>query len=112
MKTEPPLHKAYARYMINGILNQEFRITRPDNEIKWVWARSFPVKDDAGETISHTGIVVDVTARKETELELELSREKAEEANRAKRQFMANMSHEIRTPFSGILNLAGLNAGG
>ncbi|MSP82758.1 MAG: hybrid sensor histidine kinase/response regulator [Alphaproteobacteria bacterium] len=38
--------------------------------------------------------------------ELELAREHAVAANRAKTTFLANMSHEIRTPLNGVLGYA------
>lgn len=41
-------------------------------------------------------------------IELDLSRKKAEEANRIKSEFLANMSHEIRTPLNGIVGFCNL----
>nr|CRH04563.1 putative histidine kinase with response regulator receptor domain [Candidatus Magnetococcus massalia] len=45
---------------------------------------------------------------KEREQELEASRSRAQQANRAKTEFLANMSHEIRTPMNAIVGMADL----
>ncbi|MBN2829008.1 MAG: hypothetical protein JXR56_01670 [Candidatus Cloacimonetes bacterium] len=48
----------------------------------------------------------EVAHRKQTEEELFVAKEKAEESNRLKTSFLANMSHELRTPLSGILGFS------
>ncbi len=46
--------------------------------------------------------------RKQTEEELHIAKEKAEEATAAKSMFLANMSHEIRTPMNAIIGMTHL----
>ncbi len=67
-----------------------------------------PVLDDQGEVLGYQGIDRDISERKQTEQRLKQALNQAEQAAKAKAEFLAHMSHEIRTPMNGILGLAEL----
>jgi PAS domain S-box-containing protein len=121
----PDMQKTMAESAAGRMENEhEFRIIRPDGEIRWIhnsWRR---VNDDEGNEIKRVGTHQDITERKLREQELEryknhledevqqrtaelmLARDAAETANRAKSVFLANMSHELRTPLNAILGFS------
>lgn len=59
----------------SGAFNEEFRIIRPDGEIRWIWTRSFPVST-AGPRTRAAGISEDITERKRAEEALKESEER------------------------------------
>jgi PAS domain S-box-containing protein len=56
--------------------DEEFRITRPDGEVRWVHDRVFPIRDETGEIYRLAGIVEDITGRKIIEEALRESEER------------------------------------
>jgi PAS domain S-box-containing protein len=50
-----------------GRFDERFRIIRPEGEIRWVWVRGFPVRDDEGNITRLVGTALDITAQKQAE---------------------------------------------
>jgi PAS domain S-box-containing protein len=93
-----------------GYITNQFRILKPDNSIRWIWSRIFPVYDPNGKIYRMAGIASDITLQKELENELRMAKDKAQESDMLKSTFLANISHEIRTPMNGIIGFASLLA--
>ncbi|MDX8386050.1 MAG: EAL domain-containing protein [Gallionella sp.] len=55
-----------------GLYDEEYRIVRPDGEIRWIWDRAFPVRDNEGNVYRIVGIAEDISERKKVESDLRI----------------------------------------
>src|SRR6266513_380194 len=85
---------------------------RKDGTLFWADVVITAVFDEAGELRGYAKVTRDTTERRQAEetrralFEQRAARLKAEEANRAKDEFISLVSHELRTPLTSILGWA------
>ena len=70
----PTVEKAISQPILEKN-DTEYRIIRPDGEIRWLRDRAFPIKNQAGEIYRVAGIAQDITEEKNTARELSRNRE-------------------------------------
>ncbi len=86
----------------------EYRIVPQDGGVRWILDNGDYVHDESGNVQWLDGFLMDITPRKEMEVQLLQAKENAEFAAKTKSAFLANMSHnpytdECNYPVSGDL---------
>lgn len=75
---------------------------------RWFQGRLAPIVEESGKRERYVLTARDITDLKELEESLRKAKEEAEQANKAKSDFLSSMSHELRTPMNAILGFTQL----
>ncbi len=72
-----PMWQSYQRMLPGGDANEmEYRIRRPDGEVRWVFGRGRLIRDANGNPVRYSGVDVDVTEQRMSEAALRESQDR------------------------------------
>ena len=80
---------------LSEVIFPHYRIVRPDESLRWIAARAFPIRNEKGEVSRIAGIADDITERVKVEKELE-------ESQHLLREQFAELDHLYRTAPVGL----------
>ena len=91
-----------------NVWHGELMDKKKNDDSFWIEVSISPVKNEEGAITHYVAIGEDITSRKKTLEELIVEKDKAEQSDKLKGEFLAQMSHEIRTPLNSMINYTGL----
>jgi len=96
--------KLWSTLTNNETWRGELHNKKKNGEFYWESVSISPIVDTQGNISHFLAIKEDITDKKNIEKELIKAKERAEESDRLKSEFLAQMSHEIRSPINIILS--------
>jgi PAS domain S-box-containing protein len=101
------MKRAFEEIKTREFTPKEYRIYKKSGEVCWLRSSATSIFEN-GKINGFRGIAIDITERKNSEVELIGAKEKAEESNRLKSAFLATTNHELRTPLHAIIGFSDL----
>jgi len=91
-----------------GIFESEHRLVLPYGKTRWVIVRGRCLQDEHGDLLELIGVTIDVSAQKQSELQLQIQREEMSHLNRVALmgEMTASVAHELNQPLTAIANNA------
>ncbi len=86
----------------------EYRIVLPDGRVRWIASRARVEVDSGGKAVFLHGVSLDITARKEAELEVQQQRKEVAHLSRVTMlgELSGALAHELNQPLTAILSNA------
>jgi PAS domain S-box-containing protein len=88
--------------------SSEYRLVTRTGHVLWVRDDVRAARDEHGRALFVQGVITDITERKLSQDEMNISLAREHELNELKTRFITTVSHEFRTPLSRILSAAEL----
>lgn len=83
----------------------EYRITRKDGQITWVWEQGEAVYNEPQDRIYLDGFIADISSRKRVEGELLSMSEELSHYNKLKDRLFGIIAHDLQNPIYAIISL-------
>jgi two-component system sensor kinase FixL len=103
------VHAAFDRACAShGIFESEHRLVLPHGKTRWVIVRGRCLEDEHGNLLELIGVTIDVSAQKQSDLQLQIQREEMAHLNRVALmgEMTASVAHELNQPLTAIANNA------
>ncbi|MEI7661036.1 MAG: CHASE domain-containing protein [Bacteroidota bacterium] len=116
VKTVHPEDRGFAQREIMAAIKGErkseieFRIVRPDGDLRIIRSSSQIIRDKDGKALRMIGTNIDITGLKMAELKIEEKNRELVKAVAEKDKFFSIIAHDLRSPFNALLGLTRLLA--
>jgi two-component system sensor kinase FixL len=91
-----------------GVFESEHRLVLPYGKTRWVIVRGRCLEDEKGNLLELIGVTIDVSAQKQSDLQMQIQREEMAHLNRVALmgEMTASVAHELNQPLTAIANNA------